>query len=658
MNGRWFSTGLALACLAGAVVLVVIAKQYPAALNTAFVLLCGAVVTAAVRFLVESRRRDLHVQTAVAYWRSILREQALRAERDFLAVARRGRALMEVDFGDPELPGPVTSLAPSWAAVDAGCLSVVGVAGSGKSVAASRLVLQVLEQVGADEPLLIRIPATAQGPRDNLVSWVATAISAQRRVPKRIVEQLLETHQIVPVIDGLDELLSPTTATRAEELGRLIADALQDRGLRTVIVTTRPEAEQVLQMAIRGRSAGRVVVQPLSAVTVAQYLESEQLGSHWYAFIDSATSPGGRLDALLGSPLRVMSALERCTSAVDVEQLLALQTTDEIDRFLLPGLLSFALPPTMSARHREKALRRLRRIARYLERNRSSEQIVGDRVLSGTDITPHLLWPIGGVRPVLVVDGLLAVVMSLPGLLLIGAVCATWFGVFVGVAAALLLIVGYSYFLARRVRIPWTEPAGVDLRSALQPAGLVRLSFALVAAIAVGSFTAVFTNVLTASALGAALLVSLVLSIGPTQGAVRHRRTAESDPWRALIGDRDVSLLAGTAGTFGVTAIIPILTGDTTWVLGGIVYGALVGCTVASAVWRRYVALKLVMAWRLPWRLRRFLERLRRQYVLRVSVDSYQFTHIELQEVLAGSNAEGASGAHSSNTREADPLDP
>jgi len=184
--------------------------------------------------------------------------RAVRVERQrfvdqALAVAWKARPA-RVRFRDPEavdLPEPVETLLLQWqdtSGAEAGSIEdvaafykkqasgrlvVLGAPGAGKTVLLSRLVLDLLERVeasatgnrppGAPIPVLLSLPScdladTQDGSSDQLANrlqaWITRRLVEDYGLHPAHAAALVHARQVLPVLDGLDEMdPAPTEST-------------------------------------------------------------------------------------------------------------------------------------------------------------------------------------------------------------------------------------------------------------------------------------------------------------------------------------------------------------------------------------------------------------------------------------------------------------
>ncbi|WP_063035940.1 hypothetical protein [Nocardia grenadensis] len=93
-------------------------------------------------------------------------------------------------------------------------LVVLGEPGSGKTVAATYLVTQLLDKTWdiatearrAEEPVPVRVNAAGWDGTAELDRWLTTRLGIDYRLPANAAQEMVERGLIPPVIDGLDEM--------------------------------------------------------------------------------------------------------------------------------------------------------------------------------------------------------------------------------------------------------------------------------------------------------------------------------------------------------------------------------------------------------------------------------------------------------------------
>ncbi|MEU7526967.1 hypothetical protein AB0A74_14645 [Saccharothrix sp. NPDC042600] len=97
-------------------------------------------------------------------------------------------------------------------------LVIVGPAGAGKTVAAIRVVRDSLARRGPGGPVAVLFSLHSWNPfKDHPHRWMAAELARDYGISPAVALELVRARQIVPVLDGLDEVSDPVAALRALE---------------------------------------------------------------------------------------------------------------------------------------------------------------------------------------------------------------------------------------------------------------------------------------------------------------------------------------------------------------------------------------------------------------------------------------------------------
>lgn len=222
-------------------------------------------------------------------------------------------------FGTAAPPGPrahsgdVADLAITFRGLPAGRLVVVGAAGSGKTVAALLLTLDLLAARRPGEPVAVLLPAASWDPHEHLDHWLARrlgeeypALTDQRRYGDEALLRLVRAGQVLPVLDGLDEMPRRLRSTAIAALNTVAAG-------RPVVLTCRSDvfAEAVATAGTPLDRAAVIEMKPVTAAAAAPYLPAGQLdGQHRWARVlaELRDRPDGTLARALSTPLMLYLA--------------------------------------------------------------------------------------------------------------------------------------------------------------------------------------------------------------------------------------------------------------------------------------------------------------------------------------------------------------
>jgi Cdc6-like AAA superfamily ATPase len=162
---------------------------------------------------------------------------------------------------------------------------VLGAPGSGKTVAATYMVLGLLktrqnleDAPRANEPVPVRVNAAGWDGQRDFTRWLIVRLGHDYRLRPNVAREMVERGLIQPVIDGLDEMDTGDSAgSRARALlDRLNRAPWRDRPV-IVMCRTTEFAELTQLRGDNGLHGGTTVtLQPLDTDTVDKYLSAHQ----------------------------------------------------------------------------------------------------------------------------------------------------------------------------------------------------------------------------------------------------------------------------------------------------------------------------------------------------------------------------------------------
>jgi hypothetical protein len=530
--------------------------------------------------------------------------------------------------------------------------------GSGKTVLALQLLVKILEErrdTGANGPVPVRFTASHwNGGKGTLARWLADELLAKYDVSPPAADGLIKAGLLIPVVDGLDEM-----GTREQSLKR---EAAMVSELNTwkyasqsapLVLTCRQDQYRALERnpdpslrpsGTRLLHAATVTLKDIEPEQAVDFLYNRVSDKErWQPILTMLRDKQDRrLARSLNTPWRLTlativyedTAVGHIHGAQDAASTRSprelLGHTGDMDEHLLRDYVRAAAAshPPGHWLGTEDAQRWLTGLAVYHEGNARHVRGVGGKTLSRTDIVLHELWPFGGVRRVRITDTVLASIISVPGFVWLAAFAfsrsAFWKVLF------FVVLAGYAAALWRVTQAYWVAPRPLDLKRQITWRGLSQVSIAA----GIGAIAALISNSWAGAAVAFGAWVGGGISISPTQGLVT-RVLPLFTPRYPLRHDMRLSVASGLSGVFALGLAFSQYPGDIAGWICAVAYAALVGCTVASAPWRRYLALLLCTRGRLPWRLGAFLDWACEVGILRTSGIAYQFRHRELQDWLA-----------------------
>jgi hypothetical protein len=202
----------------------------------------------------------------------------------------------------PRMLPPRTKISTSFDE-HAGALLILGAPGSGKTTLLLELACTLLDRADKDEthpmPVVFNLSSWA-GRRLPLAEWLIEELNGRYQVPRKLAQEWVPTEQILPLLDGLDEV----AAEHREACVGTINKFRAEHGLLPMAVCSRAEEYQTLTSRLRLPTA--VVVQPLTRGEVEEYLDRY---SKHLAGIRAALAGDETLWELLDTPLMLSIAM-------------------------------------------------------------------------------------------------------------------------------------------------------------------------------------------------------------------------------------------------------------------------------------------------------------------------------------------------------------
>ncbi|THA28110.1 NACHT domain-containing protein [Streptomyces sp. A1547] len=545
-------------------------------------------------------------------------------------------------------------------------LLIAGAAGAGKTVLAVELMLSLLEQREADEPVPVRMALAGWDTSQPLDEWMADQLADTYQLRKPTARRLIDRGCVLPILDGLDEMDAEVDAGSPRAAAALAALNWYQAGRQKgpLVVTCRTTTcDALAARRIRLLDAARVEVSSVTAEQAQRFVETRVLAPEdWYPVVDHARRHShGAAAHVLSTPWLLTLAVTVYEAEGDPVALLRFTDPEALRSHLLDRFVPAAIELHKRAGNRvyrpEQVINWLGFLARYLSDNIRKHRAMGGHVLSGTDLVLHRLWPIAGMRA-------RTVDIAISGIA--GVVSVSWlvpFSILYPTRVPFsiiwaLLVIGLIYASARSA---WPVPKSISPGRLRTPEGrravVGPVTVAVIATLAV-SLAIVVPYIGQPGYSPTLVLVNLflLLPVGLIGGlAFGLRRnletTASSKGPNALVRvDLRSGLLIGfsaaTALAIADFGAISIAAPGPMGSVGGaliffiisvVFYGIFVGVLgiIWASAWRRYVATVLCTRRRLPRRLGRFLAWASEAGLLRIAGNAYQFRHRELQDNLA-----------------------
>ncbi|MFJ7292821.1 NACHT domain-containing protein [Streptomyces collinus] len=582
-----------------------------------------------------------------------------------LRFAFRPSASHSVEGADVD--GSLTGVADYFQRLRPRRMIITGAAGAGKTVLAVQLMLYLLEQRSADEPVPVRLSLASSELHLNLETWIARHLEHVYHLSRQAAIELVIARRVLPVLDGLDELDStpcPGYGSRSAEALRSLNAYQQGVQKAELILTCRSETYDALQdTRVWAHDAARIEIQPIVSTEARRFLNSrvDDLARWEDVLVSLDRNPSGPLALGLATPWRLTLAAavyEQRDPATGIysrnpRQLLAehLNSAEAVGTHLL----DLFIPATVKLlpRHHRPSYRSqqvqewLTTLARYLDDNAATGRAIGGHRLSGTDILLSRLWPLANTQRPLLTAIVSAVAVSLTGVVSLLALLATQSSLL----APWPLLTALAIMGVLAGGLQWSQLEGDEQRyhqhrtqartftrrlaSGLGWSSLLSIAFVTLIVAQGTSLSPAATGgafIFWASALG--LVFSVPLPNAPENSHPSlHIRSHLI--WGLLTPTMVFSELMCAGAMSGDKSVATTLVMTTA---GGIAGGLMLTPVLApTGLW--YISmLLLTRSWTrrpLPWRLGRFLRWCYHAGLVRVAGTAYQFRHRELQDHLA-----------------------
>ena len=251
------------------------------------------------------RARDRHImlkRVRNGWITGVLEQSLVHAVRLRLGLTRRLDAIQQRDLllrrpgGHSELLPAGTSLTEVFDELDGGLL-ILGAPGSGKTTALLELARNLLKQAEADErqpmPVVFNLPSWATQ-RPAVDQWLIDELRTRYDIPLATAKQWVGGGEILPLLDGLDEVAKTSRAECVEAINAFHSQ----HGTVRFVVCSRSQDYEALGTLLQVQEA--VELQPSSRQQIAEYLQATggALGD-----VQAALEADETLWELLSSPL-------------------------------------------------------------------------------------------------------------------------------------------------------------------------------------------------------------------------------------------------------------------------------------------------------------------------------------------------------------------
>jgi hypothetical protein len=186
-------------------------------------------------------------------------QEAVERPMDVL-VQRPGQAERPLPPGDP--------IISEYDAMS-GSLLILGAPEAGKTTLLLELLRDLLQRAQGDaaHPIPVVFPLTTWAEsRAPLAEWLVDELRKRYEVPSRLARAWVETEQIIPLLDGLDEVAADHRAACVDAINAF----RQDEGLLPLVVCSRTADYEAIDKRLR--LPGAIRIEPLTHEQVQRHL--------------------------------------------------------------------------------------------------------------------------------------------------------------------------------------------------------------------------------------------------------------------------------------------------------------------------------------------------------------------------------------------------
>ena len=519
-------------------------------------------------------------------------------------------------------------------------LVILGEPGAGKTVLAMELLVGLLERRHHDPsiPVPVLVSAATYDTNQTWEGWLADQLTQQFNMPAEAATGLVRDRQILPVVDGLDEMDVADESERARTLVKALNSFMRGRDRAPVVVTCRQKEYQVFGASVD--KATHIEMVPLTGRESAAYLSSQLRGTAeeraWEpVFADLSANPAGALASQLATPWRLKLSLTAFRGGGDPAELLparprltgaaAYKYAQHVESLLMDSYVTSALYLHDPARRYSP-----QQVRQWLIALAKGLDWQAHHNGSATDIQLDRWWRSSGRHAT---QGVHVALAAAPSLICL-AVGANTGNQVVVVAGWVLLACALN-----AVRPP--HPNRLRIRGLDTRRGRHNLAVGLVGGFALGLVLGLSLSL--SLSLGLASGITFGLASGAAFGLAGGSIFGLRDTSPQAVGPHDLIRADGRYGFVGGLAL-----GLATALAYGLVNGLLTGCAVGLAVgltfalafgadaWTRYqVSVVINAASRKgPLHFDAFLNWAHQAELLRVYGIAYQFQHRQLQDWL------------------------
>ena len=161
-------------------------------------------------------------------------------------------------------------------------LLILGEPGAGKTTMMLELAEDLLKQAIADNtkpiPVLLNL-SSWKNPQQSIFNWLVDELKSKYGIGQNLAQQWLKENQLLPLLDGLDEVASQHQKACAVALNAWLTGELTQKPCGVMICCRREEFEQVVQQPLS--LYGAIYLQALTIEQIEDYFTQFGLQDVW-----------------------------------------------------------------------------------------------------------------------------------------------------------------------------------------------------------------------------------------------------------------------------------------------------------------------------------------------------------------------------------------
>ncbi|MBD2511346.1 NACHT domain-containing protein [Nostoc muscorum FACHB-395] len=485
----------------------------------------------------------------------------------------------------------------------AGKLLILGAPGSGKTTTqlelAQALVSRAEEQSDYPVPVLFSL-SSWKDDRQPLTDWLVAELKSKYGVPIKLGKEWLDNQQLLPLLDGLDEL-----EPQRQELCVYAINQFLESETRPLYLVVCSRSEEYSNYATQLQLNGAIYLQPLTNNQICDYLTSIKYTELW-----STISSDVELLELVKTPL-LLSVTVLASQEIAVEQWQRLDSTADRIQYLLNAYIGRMLTRDIYSRaYFKNKLPNIKDaqfwlvwLAQKMQQESKTEFFIEEMqpncLISKTQKNSYYL--IGGLSLGLSL-GLIWGLLGLSFGLIYGI-----YGLFYGLIGGLLF--GLSNKIELKDKIIFLKINKENMISGLIAGLISGLSFGLISGLVIG------------------------LIYGESDPAIENKKITNQGIWKSASNAVFLGLILGLI--FGL--IFGLIAG-LSFGLFGVLIGVLMGGLAFGGITcLQHFTLRLILYFNgyIPWNYARFLDYCTERLFLQRVGGRYRFIHKLLQDHFA-----------------------